>query len=104
MATYTGEFEKAVERAKREINEDIAYGIVPATVSSFSELHDHVDGNEYGGACEAGAYPDTDNDPDEVLEAFAAGWNLVQNTVKEWVVDGRPEGRRRRSRTKALCS
>ena len=40
--------EYAIERSKAEILEDIASGVVPDTVSSFSELHDYVDANEYG--------------------------------------------------------
>lgn len=30
-----------------EIRADVAAGTVPATVATFSELHDHVDANEY---------------------------------------------------------
>ena len=39
--------EHAIERSKVEILEDMSNGIVPTTVSSFSELHDYVDANEY---------------------------------------------------------
>ena len=48
--------EHAIERSKVEILEDMSSGIVPTTVSSFSELHDYVDANEYGGLCEAGSW------------------------------------------------
>lgn len=37
-----------VESVLAEIRQDVACGIVPATVASFSELHDHVDANDYG--------------------------------------------------------
>jgi hypothetical protein len=30
-----------------EIDKDIASGLVPATVSSFGELHDYLDANDY---------------------------------------------------------
>lgn len=40
-------FNYRLESAKREINEDIASGTIPATVAEFSRLHDYVDGNEY---------------------------------------------------------
>lgn len=36
-----------INKAKREILEDIASGRVPATVRTFSELHDYLDANEY---------------------------------------------------------
>jgi hypothetical protein len=35
------------DRIMAEIDGDIQAGHVPATVASFSELHDHVDANEY---------------------------------------------------------
>ena len=38
-----------VRRGKKEILEDIQKGRVPRTVKTFSELHDYVDANEYGG-------------------------------------------------------
>lgn len=41
-------------RAQREILQDVREGIVPATVSCFSDLHDHVDANKYGGFTEDG--------------------------------------------------
>lgn len=37
-----------IEQIKREIEEDIAAGVIPANVTTFSELHDYVDANEYG--------------------------------------------------------
>lgn len=44
----------AVADVMREIAEDIESGTIPANVSSFSELHDHVDANCYGGFCDDG--------------------------------------------------
>ena len=83
---YTGEtdFDIAVVRAKREINYDIAHGIVPPTVTTFAELHDHVDANGYGGAFEAWDEGCTSD------EAFVNLWNRVQNTINEWLAAGRP--------------
>ena len=46
------QIKEAVARSKREIIADIASGRVPATVKTFSELHDYVDANEYGGLCD----------------------------------------------------
>ena len=42
------------ERGKKEIREDIEAGIQPQDVVIFSELHDHVDANEYCGFAEDG--------------------------------------------------
>lgn len=39
-----------------EIDKDITAGILPANVSTFVELHDHVDANEY--ITDAGHYWD----------------------------------------------
>lgn len=79
------EIDAAIERAKREVLEDIASGRVPDTVASFSELHDYVDANEYGGLCDAG--PIDWLDPDEV-DPLDSG-NRVQNAVHAWIVGGR---------------
>lgn len=70
-----------VERCKREILEDIRAGRHPQTVASFSELHDHVDANEYGGATE-GEFDGSDE--------ACAFWNRVQNDVDAWLKAGRP--------------
>jgi hypothetical protein len=89
--------EHAIERSKAEILEDIAAGVVPNTVSSFSELHDYVDANEYGGLCEEGTYwclPDDSDDGtwDEMMRADNGGWLLhfdqasaVQDAVDAWL-------------------
>ena len=70
-----------VESLKKDILEDIASGRVPATVSSFSELHDYVDANEYGGFCEDAFQYDA-SDVDLV--------NVCQNIVDAWIKNRRP--------------
>ena len=86
--------EHAIERSKVEILEDMSSGIVPTTVSSFSELHDYVDANEYGGLCESGTWWMLPDDvPDEILELTNEGLqiihtdqsNAVQTAVSEWL-------------------
>lgn len=72
---------ESIARSKREILEDIKKGIVPASVSEFSALHDYVDANEYGGLCEE-KYP----------------WDIpsveiIQNAVNDWLRAGRPSSR-----------
>jgi hypothetical protein len=68
---------QTVERAKAEILADAASGIVPRTCASFSELHDYVDANGYGGAFEH----DFDNEETDF-------WNAVQDAVGAWVKAG----------------
>jgi len=77
-------FATAVARCKQEILADIASGRVPATVASFSELHDYVDANEYGGGAED--WSEEKSGTDE----FCDFWNRVQNEVDAWIKAGRP--------------
>ena len=66
-----------VERAKAEILADVASGTVPGTCASFSELHDHMDANGYGGAFDR---PFDNNEADF--------WNAVQTAVDGWIRQG----------------
>lgn len=68
-----------VEKSKLEILQDIEIGVLPESVSSFSELHDYVDANCYGGFCE---------DDYEVSENYELE-NEVQNQVDAWLKNGR---------------
>jgi hypothetical protein len=74
---YDFTVELCVERGKREILADIANGTVPATVASFTQLHDYVDANYYGGAFDKGG-PSTDWD----------GWNETQIRLNAWLEGG----------------
>lgn len=47
MSNTTITLADRVEHIKKLINHDIDLGDIPSTVSSFSELHDYVDANEY---------------------------------------------------------
>lgn len=68
-----------VDRMKAEILVDLASARVPVTVRSFSDLHDYVDANEYGGLCtEACPFqPDSQHDTDIV--------NKAQGIVDLWL-------------------
>ncbi len=66
-----------IERSKAEILRDVAAGIIPATCASFSELHDYVDANGYGGAFEH----DFDNEETDF-------WNAMQDAVNAWIRTG----------------
>lgn len=69
--------EQTIERAKAEILADAASGIVPRACASFSELHDYVDANGYGGAFEH----DFNNEETNF-------WNSVQDAVDVWIEGG----------------
>lgn len=73
-----------VKRMKGEILGDILNGDVPPSVASFSELHDHVDANTYGGFCD----DDFPLDMSDVSQVEAI--NDCQHEVDEWLKQGRP--------------
>lgn len=89
-----------VARMKREIDADIAAGMVPAAVTSFCALHDWVDANGYGGLCEEGAFEALeaafggtrpvgqmlDASPPDLLDLI----NEAQDQVDAWLKRGRP--------------
>jgi hypothetical protein len=61
---------QSTERIKAEILADVKSGKVSGNVTNFTELHDYVDANTYGGFCD-----------DAVLEILAnqyGGWELDQ--------------------------
>ena len=71
-----------IRRGKLEILSDIDAGIVPATVRTFSELHDYVDANEYAGLCD-------ENFMDAASQEGADIANEVQGQIDEWLRNGR---------------
>lgn len=77
-----------IERMIREIQNDIDEGRVPATVATFSELHDYVDANEYGGFC------DEWTDDEAAWDLLVEQSNRCQSFVDQWLRAGRPSLRR----------
>lgn len=81
------------EKMKTEILSDVENGIVPATVASFSELHDYVDANLYGGT-EAlldeidAVAPDTDEGHSNALAALCDLANPAMDAVDAWIKAG----------------
>lgn len=72
--------EELAEAMKSEIIADVKSGIVPATVGSFSELHDYVDANCYGG---------TEKLLDDVgMDACLALCNPAMDKVDAWIKSG----------------
>src|ERR1700726_3754913 len=81
------------EKMKAEIIEDIQSGVVPNTVADFSELHDYVDANCYGGS-EAlldeldDAAPDTDEGHHGALMQLWEIMNPAMEIVNVWIKSG----------------
>jgi hypothetical protein len=85
--------EQMAERMKVEIIADVKAGTVPSTVATFSELHDYVDANCYGGSetlldeLDAKA-PDTDEGHSGALSAMCDLMNPSQEIVDIWIKAG----------------
>jgi hypothetical protein len=81
------------ERMKRDIVADVKARIVPATVASFSQLHDYVDANCYGGT-EAlldeldALQPDTDEGHRAALDQVCDLCNPAMGIVDAWIKAG----------------
>jgi hypothetical protein len=69
---------EAVEQAKREILRDREDGTFGTDVTRFSDLHEYVDANEYGGLChERAEWPMTAaNEVQERLDRWIRGGGL----------------------------
>jgi len=84
--------QETIERVKTEILKDIEDGIVPEGVHDFSELHDYVDANTYGGFCTEGdinEMPERDEFFDDGGKVFVAWFeqaNQVQDGVNDWLL------------------
>jgi len=76
----------AIARGKREILSDIVQGRVPSDVSSFGQLHDYVDANEYGGLCDT--YANEGDPTDSMSDEWIAFGNAVQDALNAWIVAG----------------
>jgi hypothetical protein len=77
------DLDAAYRQAQQEILDDIASGRVPTSVTTFAELHDHVDANWYGGLFDL----EIDPSDDEQVE-FG---NDLQNRLDAWLRAGRRE-------------
>jgi hypothetical protein len=71
-----------IERAKVEILDCVTHLQVPPTVTSFSDLHDHVDANEFGGFTrdDCPFFTESGLDTDKV--------NAVQDALDAWIKGG----------------
>ncbi len=88
--TFTAGVQIATTWVRDEITKDMQEGKVPECVCSFSELHDYVDANGYGGAFAWPCLPSEDR-TGAYQEEFTRFWNAVQGNVDAWLQAGRPE-------------
>jgi hypothetical protein len=72
------EFNERLDRAKREIVEDMLLGELPVSIKTFRELHFYVDANAYGGFFEPGY---------EMSEGFEFE-NSIQEALDQWIRKG----------------
>ncbi|MCY7416910.1 MAG: hypothetical protein LH650_00165 [Chloroflexi bacterium] len=87
---WADELETRIARARAEILADIIRGVVPADVATFADLHDNVDGNDFGGLCEEPFYCQIRGDEDDPSEASWAFAVVLQDTIDRWLRAGRP--------------
>lgn len=85
---------ETIKRMKEEITHDSLAGQVPANCTSFGELHDYVDANEYGGLC-LGSVLDPliqhfgGRDSDEGMpDGLMSYMNQAQDAVHTWLKSG----------------
>lgn len=82
---------RIAEAMKVQIIEDAVSCAIPHSICSFSELHDFVDANEYGGLCS----PDSEFYLDKLCNGdFNEAIKLVneaQNIVSDWLARGELE-------------
>lgn len=81
-ATIAARIAAAVATARQEILDDIASGIVPASVADYSALHNYVDANMYGGD-DMDALWDDRPEVDPYVHIAA-----MQQAVDEWLKAG----------------
>ncbi len=80
------------ETMKSEILRDIATGIVPDSVSSFSELHNYVDANLYGNAESVLAeLSELHQEAQTALDSHVAIANAAMEIVDNWLQNHRAE-------------
>lgn len=82
--------DEMVEVLKAEILEDVKKGIVPNDIESFSELHDFVDANMYGGLGDDEwiANHDDDGEPTDKWSNWMDVICKTQDVVDAWIKEG----------------
>ena len=93
MLHYMITSNEIAERMKCEILEDVSAGTVPANVAGYTDLHEYVDANCYGGtealfdAAHAAA-PDTEEAHTSAWNSFCDLVNPAIEAVDAWIESG----------------
>ena len=86
--------QEMAEKMKVEIVSDMRSGIVPNSVRTFSQLHDYVDANCYGGSeallDELDSHAANDADHTSALNVLCDLMNPAMEIVNEWLAAGGP--------------
>ena len=86
--------EQLAEKMKFEILADMHAGIVPRSVRNFSELHDYVDANCYGGSValldELEDSSTTDEQHADAFNTLCVLMNSAMELINEWIANGGP--------------
>lgn len=83
------------EKMQIEILADMRAGLVPCSVKNFSQLHDYVDANCYGGGEALLDELDSNGTDDDeghtnTLNVLCDLMNQAMNIVNEWLATGGP--------------
>lgn len=97
MNTAIPTVEESIERMKREVLDYVQSGMIPRHVTSFCDLHDHIDANTLGGFCEDaifdamwiayGGLPDQ-SDEDGMPLGMLGHVNAAQDAIAHWIAHG----------------
>lgn len=79
-------------RMRAEVRADITAGTVPAGITEFAELHEHVDANAYGGAFSSviPALYDDNDDLDPWADEYHERSLRAQDLTNAWICTGMP--------------
>jgi hypothetical protein len=77
---------KLIESIKTDIIKDVLDGIIPTNCKSFSELHNYVDANEYGGLCNSSSPFHIEKFASMQIAIEAA--NIAQIEINCWIKAG----------------
>ena len=82
--------QELADRMIAEILYDVSAGVVPRSVKTFSELHEYVDANCYGGSEKlldeiSVEFPQTDEGHTAALNKLVDVMNPAMEIVNEWL-------------------
>lgn len=92
-STQAPTLEQLIERIKEDVIRLMAAGLIPQTVKTYSDLHDHCDANCLGGLCEDsvfdalmsqhGGHDEQQGMPQGMLDLI----NAAQSAVSKWLAE-----------------